>query len=71
MPCCIESDPNESMCVRFDDGVMNRFCVKSCDPMKFRIVVPDQGGCSGIEGALRWSGEDRVAASGGTCLLHI
>jgi hypothetical protein len=70
LPRCIESAPNESMCVHFDDRVMDCFWEESSDGMKFRIVVPDQGGGSGIEGALRWSGEDRVAASGGACLLH-
>jgi hypothetical protein len=59
------------MCVCFDDGVMDRFYEESSDCMKFRIAMPDQGGRSGIEGALRWSGKDRVPAGGGAPLLHV
>jgi hypothetical protein len=59
------------MWVRFDDGVMDRFYEKSSDCVQFRIVVPNQGSRSGIEGALRWSSEGRVPASGSACPLHV
>lgn len=71
MPCRIEVNPGVSVCGSFDGGVIGRFYKKRCDGMKLCIVMPDQGSCPGVKGALRLSGENRLRLSGGACALHV
>lgn len=70
MPCCIEDNPYRSVGGRFDGGVMGCFYEQCCDGMKLGVVVPDQGGGSGIKRALRRSGGDGIQLGGGVRPLH-
>jgi hypothetical protein len=71
LPCGIKCNRHVSVCGHFDRGLMDRIYKKPRHGMELCIVVSNQGGRSGIKGALRWSSKNRVTTVGSARLLHL